>query len=264
MGVEKLRSYELDCLTFAEVAYPSNFRMTRHTHELAHFSLVLHGSYTERFGRKNRAGKPSTLVLHPPQEEHEVTFHDARTCIFTVIVKPEWLQRIKDYTEVLDSPRDFSCGLPVSLATRLYHEFKTMDRVAPLTMEGLALELLAESSRNLAGTSEHTQPRWLKQTIELLRARFSEKLSLADIADAVGVHPVHLSRVFRRKYHCTVGEYVRRLQIDFASHTLSTSNIPLHEIALSAGFSDQSHFTRTFKRLTGITPAQYRKVSRNS
>lgn len=259
---KRLRSYDLPCLTFAEVVYPSDWRMPRHTHELAHFSLVLQGAYTERYGRRSREGLPSLLVLHPPAEDHEVTFHHTRTRIFTVIAKPQWLERVKDYTNVLRDPREFSAGPPVRLATRLYQEFKSMDEVAPLSMEGLALEVLAESSRARAEGAEGQRPRWLGRAEEFLREKFCERVTLDDIARAVGVHPVHLSRVFRSRHRCTVGDYVRRLQVDFAAAALSASDTPLHEIALAAGFSDQSHFSRNFKRLMGIPPAQYRKLHR--
>jgi AraC family transcriptional regulator len=91
---------------------------------------------------------------------------------------------------------------------------------------------------------------------------FSESLTLAGVAASVGVHPVHLARVFRQHYRCTIGEYVRQVRIEFASRELSVSDAPLAEIAFTSGFSDQSHFSKTFKRLTGQTPAQFRKASR--
>jgi AraC family transcriptional regulator len=87
-------------------------------------------------------------------------------------------------------------------------------------------------------------------------------LKLADIAEAVGVHPVHLAQTFHKSYRCTVGDYVRRLRIESTCRELATSEAPIVEIALAAGFCDQSHFTRTFKRLTGIAPSQYREALR--
>jgi len=88
--------------------------------------------------------------------------------------------------------------------------------------------------------------------------RFQESISLAEVAEFAEVHPVSLARAFRKTYHCTVGDYVRRLRIESACQKLSSSDASLVEIALSSGFSEQSHFSRTFKRLTGLTPSEYR------
>src|SRR5262249_4267028 len=94
---------------------------------------------------------------------------------------------------------------------------------------------------------------------ELLQDRFAENLTHDAIAAAAGIHPVHLARVFRRHYGCTLGEYVRKLRVDFAARQLIATNERLAGIALAAGFSGQSHFTRAFKRQTGMTPASFRR-----
>jgi AraC family transcriptional regulator len=59
-----------------------------------------------------------------------------------------------------------------------------------------------------------------------------------------------------------LGDHVRKLRIEFACHRLATSDTPLADIALTAGFSDQSHFSNTFKRYTGMTPAAFRRSAR--
>jgi AraC family transcriptional regulator len=81
-----------------------------------------------------------------------------------------------------------------------------------------------------------------------------------DIANVVGVHPFHLSRVFRTVHRQTIGEYVQRLRVSYACKQLAVPEIDLAEVALAAGFADQSHFTRVFKNVTGITPGVYRHM----
>jgi AraC family transcriptional regulator len=82
---------------------------------------------------------------------------------------------------------------------------------------------------------------------------------LDGIAGSVGIHPAHLARVFRQRHGCTVSDYVRGLRIEYARHCLRTSDTALARIALAAGFSDQSHFSKVFKRQTGMSPAVYRE-----
>src|SRR5438067_879074 len=65
----------------------------------------------------------------------------------------------------------------------------------------------------------------------------------SDMADAVGVHPVHMARVFRKFQRCTVGEHVRQLRVAYACQRMLSSDEPLVEIALSAGFADHTLLT---------------------
>lgn len=104
-------------------------------------------------------------------------------------------------------------------------------------------------------------PSWLTQARELLHGRFNDSLNLVEIANTVGVHPTHLARTFKKHYRTTVGEYVRRLRLDWATRQLSETEDPIAEIALAAGFYDQSHFSHLFKLHTGFTPAEFRAYS---
>jgi AraC family transcriptional regulator len=96
---------------------------------------------------------------------------------------------------------------------------------------------------------------------DLLRERCCDPWSLADVATEAGVHPGYLASAFRRHFGCTVGEFIRRQRIALACRALADGNKPLADVALLAGFADQSHFTRTFKRQLGLTPAAYRKTT---
>src|SRR5262249_24736124 len=127
-----------------------------------------------------------------------------------------------------------------------------------LSIEGLALELAAEFARSLPDEAGPAVPRWLRQARDLLDATHDQPLTLEFVARAVGVHPVHLAREFRRRYHGTVAAYVRQRRIEHACRLLRGSDEPLVQIALTVGFAHQAHFTRVFRNLTGTTPAAYR------
>jgi AraC family transcriptional regulator len=73
---------------------------------------------------------------------------------------------------------------------------------------------------------------------------------------------VTLARTFRRTFGCTVGEYLRRLRIERAAEQLVSGDLPLAEIALAAGFADQSHFSNVFRRRTGVSPSAFRREAR--
>jgi AraC family transcriptional regulator len=250
---------EVAGLTFAESVYSAGLRIPPHEHANAFFCFVVEGRYEEVYGGKSRTGSTSTLAFHPAGERHSNHWCGEGGRAFHIDISQKRARSIREHGPVLDAPADFRGGEAPWLAGRLYREYRRPDGASPLALEGLALEILAEASRQVVLAPERTPPRWLRRARELLHDRFSEDLSFDEIATEVGVHPVHLARTFRRHFGCTQGEYVRKLRVEFACQRLATTDTPLVEIALAAGFSDQSHFTKTFRHRTRMTPGEFRR-----
>jgi AraC family transcriptional regulator len=249
--------------TFVESAYSrqSQLRLPVHIHENAFLCFVVAGVCEESSGGRTKTVHPSALMFHPAGEPHADRWHEMGGRSFHVNISEARAKALADNVPVLNAPAVFEHGMVPWLARRLYGEYQRRDDLALLAMEGLVLEILAEVSRQRADP-ERTPPRWLLRARDLLHARFAEDLTLGEIGSEVGVHPVHLSRVFRRQFNCTPGDYVRRLRVDAARQLLATSEASLVEIALTVGFADQSHFTKTFRRLVQMTPGQYRRTLR--
>jgi len=241
-----------------EYSYPPETKITRHSHTLPYFSIILHGAYDETHGNKIRECKPAMLFFHPEGEVHADRFRGDLCQIFCFELGTQWLERASKCSLTLNHPVEFPSGSAVWLASRLYRELYATDAASSLVVEGLLLEIVAEVGRYIPGGVRSRPPGWLEQAKELIRTNFSESTSLNAVAEVVGVHPIHLSREFRRYYHQGIGEYVRRLRIEFACREMAGSQTPLLDIAVAAGFADHGHFTRTFKCLTGLTPSQYR------
>jgi AraC family transcriptional regulator len=257
-----LRSRIVSSFELSERVYAPRFKTPKHSHKRPLFCFVMQGDYTETYGVKTRECRSSTLLFHPAGELHAESFHDSGGRSFIIEVDPTWLERLRDYFAVEESSSSLSGGELEMVVRKLYKEFVMTDDASTLVIEGLMLEMVGEASRRGPNEAPNHQPRWLKQAKELLRERFAERLTLADVAQTVGVHPVHLAQTFHKSYRCTVGEYVRRLRIEYACNQLATSERAVVDIALAAGFCDQSHFTRTFKRCTGVSPSQYRSTAR--
>jgi AraC family transcriptional regulator len=256
---EVLRKNLVANLTLTETLYAADLKLPKHAHEEAYFCFVLQGQYTENYGRRSRSCTPSTLIFHPSNETHSDQFYTAARC-FNIQMNAHWQERARQYSLSLNQPFDFRGGVLLQLAMRLYSEFYNDNDCSPLVVEGIALEMMGETCRPSASQSSGRPPRWLLTARDLLHEQFSQSLTLSELADAAGVHPVHLAREFRRFYRCTIGEYARQLRVDFACQKITASDMPLSEIALAAGFFDQSHFTRTFKAHTGKTPQEYRTL----
>jgi AraC family transcriptional regulator len=257
-----LQSRKVTSFELTERVYPPLYRTPKHSHKQALFCFVMQGDYTEVYGPHTRECVPSTLLFHPAEECHAEYFHDGGGRSFVIEIEQAWLARWREQLDVLNAPAEFHGGVPELLVRRLYKEFAQWDAASPLIIEGLMLEMLGEAARQCAQEKNTPAPAWLQQARELLRTRFAESLTLQEIAQTVAVHPVHLAQTFRRTFDCTVGDYIRQLRIEYACHELAADAKPIVDIALAAGFCDQSHFTRTFKRATGVAPSQYREALR--
>jgi AraC family transcriptional regulator len=249
-------------LTVTENAYAPQSKLPKHSHEQACFCLVLQGTYTEIYQQKTLTCEPFSLVYRPAGEVHSDYFSNARVRCFIIEFEHRWLDRVHTYAAGLDGPKTFQQNSLVWLAVKLRKEIRRMDAVTPLTIEGLMLEMMAEASRHHGKSSRPGVPPWLKQVREILLEHSTERLTLSSLAEVVGVHPVYLACAFRRHYRCTIGEYVRQLRVELACRELSVADTPLTQVALTAGFADQSQFSRTFKRVVGLTPTEYRKTLR--
>jgi AraC family transcriptional regulator len=120
-------------------------------------------------------------------------------------------------------------------------------------LETQALELPESLMSRPRHSAYRGQPLWLRSAEAFLRARFRESVSLKDAAREVGVHPVHLARVFRRRHGCPVSKYLRNLRLVEASR-LVMDGASLAQASLAAGFADQPHFSRSFAAAVGLSP----------
>ena len=252
------RSRTVESCSLTETAYPSGHRLPAHSHGIPYFCFVLQGQFAETYRNRDLIYGPGILTFHPPGETHSDVFHTQSRCLNVQVLEG---CSIHEGTQQMQR-RDFRGGSLGYLATKLYREFCEPDDLSDLAIEGLVLEVMVESLR-AAKKKDCGVPVWLESSRELLHAHFTERLTVAEMASTLGVHPTHLAREFRRHYKQTIGEYVRELRVDFARRELCQSSTPITEIALAAGFFDQSHFARTFKTLTGMPPACYREKFRS-
>ena len=254
---QELSKIKLSALTLIETLHVANHRVPPHVHETASICLTLAGRGFEISNGTRIVAQPGCVIFRPPQLVHSNQFGASAHRGFMIELENKWLTGCRHIASVFEGHKHFAGGPVPELALRIYRESRIKDSVAPVIVEGLMLELLGHASRSLIKTPVRP-PSWLTQTRDLLHAQFNHPLNLVDIATTVGVHPTHLARTFKKHYRTTVGEYLRRLRLDWAMRQLTETEIPIAEIALAAGFYDQSHFSHLFKQHSGFTPAEFR------
>ena len=95
---------------------------------------------------------------------------------------------------------------------------------------------------------------------DYIRRNYMNRITLDDVARLVYLNSTYFSKVFREEMGCTFVVYVNRLRVEVACELLKSSAVPLTDVSSLAGFEEQSYFTRVFKKVTGMTPGQYRST----
>ena len=200
------------------------------------------------------------MVFKPAAERHADVFGRSGGRCLLIEILPDRMASIAPYSRVITRPRIARSARLAPLGLGLYREVRERDAATPLALEGGILEVLADASRQTRDESGAAPP-WLRRVRDLIHDRAHEPIALSTLAREAGVHPSHLARAFRTHYRQSIGAYLRALRIERASRELANRAITISEIGLRAGFYDHSHFSRIFRRHTGMTPAQFRALS---
>jgi AraC-like DNA-binding protein len=102
----------------------------------------------------------------------------------------------------------------------------------------------------------------LAPAIRYLEQHYRERVPLADLISSCGLSSTHVHRLFQRLLRMSPTEYLLTLRLQEARRLLTTTDMPLSAVAVNTGFFDQSHFTKRFQKMTGMTPTQFRSTFR--
>jgi len=224
-----------------------------HAHADAHFVLALDGGYRslahDPVTPAGLAFGPGALVWNPAGVEHRDCFDEAGGRFLSVSFDPPPEARRGE-------PRRLR-GRAEAAARRLVGATARFRPGDALILESLTLEMAA-GAFSASDLTEDPAPEWVwraREVIGDLAAR--PGLEVRDVAASVGVHPVVLARRYRRHFGQTPGAAIRQMRADRASERVGRGG-DLASVAADAGYADQSHMTREFLTIFGMTPGQYR------
>ena len=160
-----------------------------------------------------------------------------------------------------------------------FHALKQFERAADQLIEAAhsarhgcgdtAREQIACALAILQGTSELAvagalAPWRARRTTLHIEANIERQLRTQDLARLVCLSSTQFCRAFRRRFGMSPRRYVLLRRMELAKQQMVTTDLPLCEIALRCGMTDQSHFTRTFRSVVGVTPFRWRQAQRAS
>ncbi|MGN0394172.1 MAG: helix-turn-helix domain-containing protein [Coprococcus sp.] len=133
------------------------------------------------------------------------------------------------------------------------YEFQVRDALSSILLH------IKQKSQIISSRSMPTiQETRIKQMLAWIDEHIKQNVTVRDIADTVNICPRECQRIFSRYLHYSPMEYIRRRRIFTAAQLLSTTDIPVTDIALDCGFASSSYFSKQFKALVGSTPVEYR------
>ena len=232
-----------------------------HNHERPNLGIVLDGEISKGFSTESVVLRPNSGIAMPAGILH-TDFFGGGSRVLTIELDPN--HPLSEERLVLCRPA-FENWMKVedqrltALAQRISNELARPDGATSLAVDGLIGETLSVVARSTARALSTDLPDWLREARDIARTNLHRRVSVTEIADAVGVHPAYLARRFRSEFGVTPGAFARNARLEQAAEQLQNSDRPIAEIAIQTGFSDQSHFTRAFRQYVDQTPAQFRE-----
>ncbi len=240
---------------------------TRHTHESHQLSLTTSGTGSFLMRGQRVEVRPGDLILIPAGEVHALSPNRGHDWRFDTVYLPDSLMRNEGEAA---GPTWLEPGLVAvpELSARFLRVHRAIvDGLSALTQETQLIDLLAALTAKAEGRGG-SPPRQDPSKASLRRVRSylescpdEEEMSLSQLAELADLSPSHLSRAFRREFGLPPHAYLVQVRVSRAREYLKRGE-PVCEVAARAGFADQAHLTRHFKRLVGVTPALYRGGSR--
>jgi AraC family transcriptional regulator len=255
------RSEKIDSFVLREIVHPPSLQIGWHSHEAAALVLTLNGSSTEEFRDAEFERNERSVLIRPAGVQHCDSVSRMGARIFQMEFADAWIDTVPHLRSVLERPSFYQAGMIATLAHRLYKEWLLNDGASRLLIQALALEMAAHLIREKSGRRARS-PFWLRRVKQRLDDDFIDTPGLAELAAIGDVHPTHLARQFRLHYGRSIGEYLRQRRVDAALEMLSQGDRSLTEIALATGFAHQAHFNIVFKRISGLTPGEFRRLHR--
>lgn len=251
------RSVALANCHLSTVAHDGARKVPSHAHDWPFLSTLLRGSYVSRTRTREMEYRRGVCVYHPRDFQHHDEIGRDGGLFFGIQLGPDLLRDAD--RPAPESGRDIEIleGNEAYIALGSLYAALCAD-AEPLVFEALVAEL-AGCLLGSEPSGKGAMPAWLERTVH--RLQDERHVTLDELSRDAGVHSTTLTRLFRRYKRCSVGEFHARSRVRRAFFAIVGSKAPLSEICHDAGYADQSHMTRAFKRTFAATPGELRRFA---
>lgn len=224
-----------------------------HSHDNVVLCLILRGGTLESRKKTETQAVPGKIMLYNQGEVHRNTYTQFPSKNLNIELEESFFLSNDLQGANFDNAYTHNLDIQFQLI-KIYQELSLKDSYSNQALYASLLSVFSQGTKKLSTSS------WLKDIKEVLNDRWSEFISLKELAAELNLHPVTISRYFPKYFGCSLGDYMRKLKVERALFYLQHTPKNLTEIAYDCGFADQSHFIRVFKTYTGFTPKEFKKI----
>lgn len=242
-------------IAVVETEYQKKVYEGWHSHDNAHITLFLKGGTTEKRKNFSETVGPGSLLFYHSEELHlnQNTLFPSKN--INIEIEENLLKELQ-LSEATIEKSIQNTTLTKFIILKIFKESLVAD-----TFSGDTITMLFSQLSNTSHLERFEKsPFWVKSLNELLNDCWNENPNLQDLSQILNLNPITISKHFPKYFGCTLGEYMRRIKINRSLSLIQSKNTNLTEISFQCGFSDQSHFIRTFKNQTGFLPKQFQKL----
>ena len=243
--------FDLDLCTISIVNYYEPVSEEWHSHEDIHLSLILQGGNLESRKIKDTQVSPGKIMVYDQGEIHRNRFTSFPSKNLNLELKSDFFSTNHLNFHDLTIPENRRIETYLDLI-QIYNEFQVNDSHSKDSIQ-LSMKSLFTNNKTSA-----YKPLWVNRLKEIIEDRWNEFIPLNELAHILNVHPVTISKYFKKHYKGTLGDYMRKVKVNKALYFLFNTNMSITEIAVTCGFSDHSHMIRIFKLYMGLNPKKIR------
>ena len=238
-----------------------------HFHDYFVISIIEVGVQSFSYGHKRIVTVPGNIIVINPYELHTGEPVTEEGFYYRSLYPTKsFVSRVtQDITTINGNFPLFSGGIIPD--RRLFRRFRQLHSLSERGEDALELEekfcsflisLIKQHPNNRLVIKDYSHaPQSIQMAIDYLEAHFAEKITLSDLSAVTNVSMYHLARLFKRQVGVPPHRYLECVRIRHAEQALSAGT-PLVEAAIACGFSSQTHLTRTFNKVIGTTPGEYK------
>lgn len=216
------------------------------------FLFILDGEARyEIEGKQYRVGKDNLIYIKPNTYRKATT--ERMNLVSIDFSLPDYCQL--DLPVVLNIC-DITKYLP--LFQELNNEWLKQGEAYQLKCKGLLLQILHLLFNEDGDRPKH---RVVDDIKNYIIKNYASAISVNDIADVMGINSVYCGALFKKHEKCTINRYINHIRINHAASLIKTTNLNISEIAYLVGFNDIYYFSKTFKRLKGLSPSVFKNCS---